>query len=42
MTSIKDLHKKWLKDPEYRRDYEALDEEFALAVAVGKARATRA
>ena len=25
-----DLHKKWMKNPEYRREYEALEEEFAL------------
>jgi ribosome-binding protein aMBF1 (putative translation factor) len=41
MTKIKDLHKKWMKDPEYRREYDALEEEFALAAAVAKAR-TRA
>jgi ribosome-binding protein aMBF1 (putative translation factor) len=40
MTKIKNLHKKWLKDPQYRREYEALDEEFALAAVVGKARAS--
>ena len=27
MTKIKDLHKKWMKDPEYRREYEGLEEE---------------
>jgi len=39
MTKIMDLHKKWMKDPNYRREYEALDEEFALIAEVAKARA---
>jgi ribosome-binding protein aMBF1 (putative translation factor) len=34
-----DLHKNWLKDPEYRREYEALDQEFSLAAALIQARA---
>lgn len=38
MTRIKDLHKKWLKDPGYRREYDALEEEFTLAAEVAKAR----
>jgi transcriptional regulator with XRE-family HTH domain len=38
MTSIKALHKKWMGDAEYRREYEALEEEFALASAMIKAR----
>src|SRR5829696_538157 len=38
MTKIKVLHNKWMKDPEYRKEYEALEEEFALAAAVSKAR----
>ena len=38
MTRIKDLHKKWMKDPEYRREYDALEGEFALAAEVAKAR----
>jgi hypothetical protein len=38
MTKIADLHKKWLKDPEYRREYEGLEEEFALASAIIAAR----
>lgn len=41
MSKIKDLHKKWLRDPEYRHEYEALDDEFALASAMIDAR-TRA
>jgi len=32
------LHKKWMKDAGYAREYEGLEEEFALATAVAKAR----
>ena len=39
MTRIADLHKKWLKEPAYRKEYEALEEEFALASAMIAARA---
>ena len=38
MTRIKDFHKAWLKEPNYRREYDLLEEEFALAAAVAKAR----
>ena len=38
MTKLSDLHKRWMKNPEYRREYEALEEEFALAAEVAKAR----
>jgi ribosome-binding protein aMBF1 (putative translation factor) len=38
MTKLTDLHKRWTKDPEYRREYEALEEEFALASAINEAR----
>lgn len=38
MTKISDLHEKWMKDPSYRKEYEALDEEFALASALIDAR----
>src|SRR5947207_11815201 len=38
MTKLSDLHKKWVKDPEYRREYDALEEEFALILEVAKAR----
>ena len=38
MTKIAALHKKWLKDPNYRREYEGLEEEFALASAIIDAR----
>jgi len=41
MTKIKDLHRRWNKDNDYRADYEALDEEFQLARALIEAR-TRA
>ena len=38
MTKIKVLHTKWMKDREYRKEYEALEEEFAFAAEVAKAR----
>ena len=38
MIKLRDLHKKWMKDPEYRREYDALEEEFALVLEVAKAR----
>ena len=38
MTAIKDLHRRWMRDPDYRREYDALDEEFALAQALVAAR----
>ncbi len=34
-----DLHKKLMKDPEVRKHYDALEEEFALMAEVAKARA---
>src|SRR6266581_3694376 len=34
MVRITDLHKKWMKEPKYRKAYEALEEEFLLASAV--------
>jgi transcriptional regulator with XRE-family HTH domain len=39
MTKLSTLHKKWMKDPEYRKEYDALEEEFALIAAVAEARA---
>ena len=39
MTRLRDLHKKWMKEPGYRKEYEALEEEFALTAEVAKARA---
>ena len=38
---VDDLHKRWMKNPEYRREYEALEEEFSLVAALIEAR-TRA
>ena len=38
MTSARDLHKKLMNDPDCRREYDALEEEFALMLEVGKAR----
>lgn len=40
MTKVRELHKKWMKDQQYRHEYDALEEEFALATAVAKARAS--
>lgn len=39
MTRIKDLHSEWMKDPEYRKEYDALEGEFELAHALIEARA---
>jgi DNA-binding XRE family transcriptional regulator len=36
-----DLHREWMQNPAYRREYEALEEEFALVAALLQAR-TRA
>jgi ribosome-binding protein aMBF1 (putative translation factor) len=41
MTRVKDLHQGWMKDPKYKAEYEALQEEFQLARALIEAR-TRA
>jgi len=38
-TTTDDLHKKWMNNPKYRREYEALEEEFSLAAALIEARA---
>ena len=40
MTKLKDLHGKWSKDPAYRKAYNALEDEFALAEAFTEVRAT--
>ncbi|MCK9918959.1 helix-turn-helix transcriptional regulator [Microbacteriaceae bacterium K1510] len=37
MTKISTLHKKWMKDPEYRKEYDALEEEFLLIAARARA-----
>ncbi|MEI8188752.1 MAG: helix-turn-helix transcriptional regulator [candidate division NC10 bacterium] len=34
MARISELHKTWMKEPKYRKAYEALEEEFVLASAV--------
>lgn len=33
MARISDLHRKWIKEPKYRKAYVALEEEFVLASA---------
>lgn len=38
-TTVDDLHKEWMKNPKYRCEYEALEEEFSLAAALIEARA---
>lgn len=38
MIAVKSLHRKWLKNPEYKAEYEALSEEFALVGALIEAR----
>ncbi len=38
MARVSDLHKKWMKEPKYRKAYEALEDEFALASALIDAR----
>lgn len=39
MTTLKELRERWMKDPDFRAEYDALDEEFALAAALIDARA---
>lgn len=39
--SAEELHQKWMKDPEYRRAYEDLEPEFAIARAIIDARIKR-
>ena len=34
MARITEMHKKWLKEPKYKKAYDALEEEFVLAGAV--------
>ncbi|HET8881931.1 MAG TPA: helix-turn-helix transcriptional regulator [Solimonas sp.] len=38
MSKLKNLHSKWLRDPEYREAYDALDKEYSLALAIVRAR----
>jgi ribosome-binding protein aMBF1 (putative translation factor) len=37
-TRVDDLHKEWMKGPKYRREYQALEEEFSLTAAMIEAR----
>lgn len=39
LVSADALHAKWVKDPKYRKAYEDLEEEYALASAMIEARA---
>jgi ribosome-binding protein aMBF1 (putative translation factor) len=34
MTKIRKLHKTWMKDPAYRKEYDALEEEFTVMAAI--------
>jgi ribosome-binding protein aMBF1 (putative translation factor) len=36
--TVDDLHKKWMKSPDYRREYESLEPEFSLTRALIEAR----
>lgn len=38
MVAAKTLHRKWMKDPAYKAEFEALREEFALVDALVEAR----
>ena len=38
MTKLKDLHRRWSKDDDYKSAYDALGEEFELAKALIEAR----
>lgn len=38
MTKAKDLHKKWIKNPKYKAEYEKLAPEFELARVIIEAR----
>ncbi len=38
MARVSDLHKKWMKSPQYRKAFAALEEEFVLASAMIDAR----
>ena len=38
MADIKSLHRKWSRDPKYRKAYDELSEEFAIAQAMVEAR----
>jgi hypothetical protein len=38
IDAIKDLHKAWMKDAAYRKQYDALGEELTVMAAIAKAR----
>ncbi len=38
MARVADLHKRWMKEPKYRKAFEALEEEYVLASVVIDAR----
>ena len=38
MARISELHQRWMKEPKYRKAYDALEDEFAVAKAVIAAR----
>lgn len=38
MARVADLHTRWMKGAKYRKEYDALEKEFALAAAVIEAR----
>ena len=38
MAHITEMHKRWMKEPKYRRAYQALEDEFSVAKAVIAAR----
>jgi ribosome-binding protein aMBF1 (putative translation factor) len=38
MARITEMHQRWMKEPKYRKAYEALEDEFAVAKAVIAAR----
>ena len=38
MTRLKDLRERWLRDPAFKAEYDALEKEFALANALVHAR----
>jgi len=41
LISAEALHRKWMKDPEYRREYEKLESEFQIARQIIGARIKR-
>ena len=34
MARISDMHKRWMKEPKYRKAYDSLEEEFVLTSTV--------